>query len=420
MIDIKLLRTDPWQIKKNCADKNISLDIDHIVSLDAQARALKQTIDELNAQRNQAASQRDIEWWKALKIKISDIESAYHTITNELNPLLLQIPNGYSTDTPHGKDESHNVVLRSWWDKKNFDFVPLEHRELAERRWLINFEAWSKVSGSRFAYLQWDLVKMQFALVQWIMDMLTNQATIDHIISHRKLDVSHRVFELVLPPVIMKMDVMQKMWRLEPKDERYCLHDDQQVLVWSAEHTLWPIHMDQTINDLPKRYLWYSTSFRREAWSYGRDVKGILRQHQFDKLEMESFTTAETGQSEQDFMVAIQEYILQLLWLPYQVVICCTWDMGAVDYRHIDIETWMPGQQKYRETHSADYMTDYQTRRLMTRYKTADWLAFVHTNDATALAIWRWLIAIIENYQQSDWTIIVPDVLKRRVWKDFI
>jgi seryl-tRNA synthetase len=160
--------------------------------------------------------------------------------------------------------------------------------------------------------------------------------------------------------------------------------------------------------------LGYSTCFRREAGSYGKDTKGILRQHQFDKMEMESFTKPEDSLREQDFLVAIQEYMLRKLNLPHQVVQVCTGDMGMPDYRQVDIETWMPGQNTYRETHSADLMTSFQSRRLNTRYKNSEGkLELVHMNDATLFAIGRMLIAIIENYQQEDGTVLVPDVLKK-------
>ena len=186
-------------------------------------------------------------------------------------------------------------------------------------------------------------------------------------------------------------------------------------LIGSAEHTLGAMHMDETFQeaDLPVRYIGYSTAFRREAGTYGKDLKGILRLHQFDKLEMESFSLAESSIKEQNLFVAIQEYLMQSLGLAYQVVMICTGDMGKPDARQIDIETWMPGQNKYRETHTADLMTDYQARRLETKVKRNDNSKpeFVHMNDATAFAIGRTIIAILENYQTKNGTIKIPKVL---------
>jgi seryl-tRNA synthetase len=187
------------------------------------------------------------------------------------------------------------------------------------------------------------------------------------------------------------------------------------MLIGSAEHTLGPLHMDETLKEehLPLRYVGYSTAFRREAGSYGKDTKGILRQHQFDKLEMESFTKPEDGMAEQDFMVAIQEHLMRELKLPHQAVLICTGDMGFPDQRQIDIETWMPGQDTYRETHSADYVGGFQARRLNTKVKRADGSAEpVHMNDATVFAMGRTLIAILENYQQEDGSVAVPEVLR--------
>jgi seryl-tRNA synthetase len=213
------------------------------------------------------------------------------------------------------------------------------------------------------------------------------------------------------------------MDRLEPRDDRYHLVEDDLYLTGSAEHTLGPLHMNEILSEeqLPIRYIGYSTAFRRESGTYGKDMKGIIRLHQFDKLEMESFTLPETGLDEQNLFVAIQEHIMRALALPYQVVQVCTGDMGKPDARQIDIETWLPGQGKYRETHTSDYMTDYQARRLMTRVRRADGsIEYVHMNDGTALAIGRILVAIMENYQQADGSILVPMILIPWIGKEKI
>jgi seryl-tRNA synthetase len=222
---------------------------------------------------------------------------------------------------------------------------------------------------------------------------------------------------------MIRPEVFQRMARLEPKEERYYIPSDDIYLIGSAEHTLGPLHMDETIQEdrLPIRYLGFSTAFRREAGSYGKDTRGILRVHQFDKLEMESFVSPEEGFAEQDFFVAIQEYLVHSLGLPYQVVAICTGDMGNPDVRQFDIEMWIPSQGKYRETHTSDYMGDYQARRLATKMKRKDGKTeFVHMNDATAFAIGRTLIAIMENYQTADGKIMVPEVLQKYVGKKVI
>ena len=223
---------------------------------------------------------------------------------------------------------------------------------------------------------------------------------------------------------MIKPETFDRMARLEPREERYHITGDDLYLIGSAEHTLGPLHMDEILEetDLPIRYAGYSTSFRREAGSYGKDMKGILRLHQFDKVEMECFTKADSSIDEQNMLVAIQELLMQELNIPYQIVITSTGDQGDPDARHLDLDSWLPGQGKYRETHSADLMTDYQARRLKTRIriKGQKKKELVHTNDATAFAIGRTLIAIMENYQQKDNTILVPEVLRPIVGKSVI
>ena len=278
------------------------------------------------------------------------------------------------------------------------------------------------VAGARFTYLKGDLVLLQNALHQLMLSILTSGETLRAIAQKAGLDVSPKPFVPVLPPLFIKPDVFQRMARLEPREERYHIEGDDLYLIGSAEHTLGPLHMDETLKaeELPLRYTALTSAFRREAGTYGKDMKGIVRLHQFEKMEMESFTLPEQGLAEQNFLIAIQEHLTAELGLAYQVVMTCTGDQGDPDARHLDIETWMPGQGKYRETHSADYMTDYQARRLATKVKGADGKSvFVHTNDATAFA-GRTLVAILENYQQADGTIAVPEALLPWMKKDKI
>jgi seryl-tRNA synthetase len=329
--------------------------------------------------------------------------------------LMLKVPNMHSADTPVGKDESGNKVLRQWGEKPNFTFKPKEHFELGADLGVIDTETASEVAGARFAYLKGDLAMLHFAVMNFVFEILTSKETLEKIAKEANLQVNPKPFIPVVPPVMIKPAVMNRMARLEPRDERYYIQSDDQYLIGSAEHVLGPMHMDEVFDekDLPIRYAGYSTSFRREAGSYGKDMKGIIRLHQFEKLEMETFCLPESSMQEQDFLVAIQEYIMKALNLPYQVIICCTGDMGDPDYRHLDIETWMPGQDKYRETHSADHMAGFQSRRLNTRVKRADQkMEYAHMNDATATA-GRTLVAIMENYQESDGRIRIPEALKK-------
>jgi len=423
MIDLKILREEPDRVKKAAKDKNVVVDIDRLLFLDVERRKCQGEIDLLNAQRKEAAKAKDIEIGKKLKETSAVLEKNLTAVEAELNTLLLKVPNLPSDDTPIGKDESQNVVLRKVGTPTVFAFEPKDHIALGATLGLIDSETATKVAGTRFTYLKGDLVLLQFALVQFAFSVLTNEETLNSIIQKAGLTLSAKSFVPVAPPLMIKPDVFQKMARIEPKDERYYIPSDDVYLIGSAEHTLGPLHIGETLKEaqLPVRYMAFTPAFRREAGSYGKDTKGILRLHQFDKVEMESFTVSQNGQNEQDFFVAIQEYLMQKLGLPYQVVMTCTGDQGDPDARHLDIETWMPGENKYRETHSADYMTDYQARRLSTKVKRADGTTeFVHMNDATVFAIGRTLVAIMENNQQADGTILIPEVLRPWISKEKI
>lgn len=421
MLDPKYVYENTAYVRKVASDKFVDVDIDAFVSLYEQMRSNQKELDTLNAQKKQAAASKDIELGKSLKEKGALLEERARSLEEQFQQVAEAIPNLYSPDTPLGKDDEDNIVLKKWWEPRSFDFPIKDHADLGLELDILDFDTAAKVSGSRFVYIKNDLVLLQFAIVNWVFQTLSNQTTIDEIIKNNNLDVSNKPFVAVVPPVLMKKEVMKKMGRYNPNDQTYELTQDDMVLVASAEHSVGPMHMDEIIDveALPIRYLGYSSAFRREAGSYGKDTKGMIRQHQFDKLEMETFTIPEYGMEEHLFMVAIQEYLMQQLWLPYEVMLCCTWDMWAVDYRHVDINTWIPSQDKFRETHSADYVTDYQARRLGTRFKDKNnagrkW--YVHMNDATAIALGRTMVAIIENYQQSDGSIKVPEVLVPFMW----
>ncbi len=425
MIDIKAFRHDPATFEKAAKDKNIEIDGNHILSLDKKVRDLRASLEEIASQKNNASKEivvsegdereRLISEMRDLDNKAARLKEELEPIDIELQTALYQIPNPALDDVPIGKDESENVVVSKHGEPKSFDFEPKDHVELGKLLNIIDSEKAADVSGSRFTYLKNGAALIQFALIQFVLKTLTDRETLAKIAKNADLNISDKPFEFVIPPVMIRPDVYQRMARLsaDVEDERYYLQKDNLYLIGSAEHTLGPLHMDEILDEgsLPRRYLGYSTSFRREAGSYGKDTKGIIRQHQFDKLEMESFTTEEHAKDEQDFLVAIQEYLLQELGLPYQRVMVCTGDMGKPDARQIDIETWIPTQECYRETHSADLMGDYQSRRLKARYKIKDGTKLLHMNDATVFAIGRILVAILENNQNEDGSVNIPDAL---------
>jgi seryl-tRNA synthetase len=433
MLDIRFIRENADVVKDAAAKKQVKVDIDQLLKLDDERKRFRQELDAKRAEQNRRSNEiqrakgnervKLLEAMKQLKSGMTETEERYQELLKEWTKLLLAIPNIPSPDTPVGPDESGNVIVRTWGEPTKFDFKPKAHWDIGKDLDIIDTEKAGEISGARFSFLKGDLALMQFALIAFALKIVTSREELAVIAEKAKLDIAATPFIPIIPPVFMRSDVMGRMARLQPIEERYFFEKDDLVLIGSAEHTLGPLHMNEIIEEerLPIRYAGYSTAFRREAGAAGKDTRGILRQHQFDKLELESFVRPEDGYQEQDFFIAIQEHLMQLLKLPYQVVAICTGDMGKPDHRQFDIETWMPGQETYRETHTSDYMGGYQARRLNTRLrnKTGN-LTHVHMNDATALAIGRTLIAIIENYQQADGTIRVPEALVPYVGKDVI
>ncbi len=416
MLDIKFIRENKDLIQTAIKNKKRDIDLDELVRLADERKAVKQKVDEVNHKRNEAAKNRNVEEGGKLKLELEELETSFTDLDKKYMALMLKIPNIPSLDTPIGPDESANKVIRQWGEKPVFNFKPKEHHELGKALDLIDTETAAAVSGPRFGYIKGDLALLQIALLQFSLDILTNKEKLEEIAKEANISVPVTPFTFVIPPVFVKPAVQNRMARFLTPEEHYMFPNDDLILIGSAEHTLGPIHMDQIIDEknLPIRYVGYSTAFRREAGSHGKDVKGIIRQHQFDKLEMETFCLPEQSLAEQNFLVAIQESILTALKLPYQIVAVCSGDMGFPDYRQIDIEVWMPGQDRYRETHSADLTTSFQSRRLNTRVRRADGkVEPVHMNDATAVAMGRMLVAIMENYQQADGSIAVPAVLQK-------
>jgi len=422
MLDIEFIRNNLDLVKKGTKNKGHDPKlVERVLGLDERRRALITQVQEVRELRNKYAKEKDVEGGKRVKEELKQLVPQLEEIEMEYVGKLSAIPNIPSEDTPVGRDESNNKVIRSWGEPREFSFEPKDHMDMGERLGIIDTETSANVSGARFAYLKGDAVLLQFALIQFALETLTNRekvAAIGATVGNKY----EAPFVPVVPPVMMKTEVMKKMDRFDPADERYVFEKDNMVFVGSSEHTIGPMHMGKTFSEseLPLRYVGYSTSFRREAGSYGRDTKGIFRLHQFDKLEMESFGTPSQGLDEHELMTAVQEHFMQALEIPYQVMVVSTGDMGKPNHKQTDINAWFPSQKKYRETHTADYMTDYQARRLGTRVKMGDKTEYVHMNDATAFAIGRTLIAIMENYQQKDGVVVVPEVLRSYLGKNKI
>jgi seryl-tRNA synthetase len=427
MLDPQFIRDNAQLVSDVCKNKNKSHTlVEEFISADTARKDAVKKLDDLRATMNEgskkvgnaSADERPtlIAEMSKIKEEVRVAEELLKPLDEKWESLILQIPNVVSPDMPVGKHEDENVEVRSWGTVRDFDFEIKDHVVLGKQLEIIDVEKSGEISGSRFYYLKGDAVLLQFAIVAHVFEVLGNEQKLAEIAKNAGLTISPEPFVPMLPPVIMRQEIMAKMDRLEPKDQRYLLPEDGQVFVGSAEHTMGSYHMNEVIEEaeLPIRYIGYSTAFRREAGTYGKDMGGILRVHQFDKLEMEVFSTAETGADEQMLIVAIQEHLVQSLGIPYRLIHVCTGDTGKPDYDQYDIECWIPSQGRYRETHTSDYMTDYQARRLKTFYKTKDGeRKLVHMNDATAFAISRILIAILENNQQKDGSVTIPEVLQK-------
>jgi len=410
MLDIKFVRENIDLIKDTLAKRQKDpLRVDKLLLLDNERRSLIGALESIRKEKNVLSknlpSREEKE--KAIQLKKTEqnLEEELKQKEESYKNILYKIPNLVHPNTPIGKNEADNKVLRSWGKPKEFDFPVKNHLEIGVDLGIIDMETAGKITGAKFGYLKNEGALLEFALINLVMITITDEK-----------QLKNRPFIPVIPPIMIKPEVFTRMGRLDPgqEEERYFLPKDNLYLIGSAEHTLGPMHMDTVLDeeDLPLRYVGFSTSLRREAGSYGKYSQGIFRVHQFDKLEMESFTLPEESEKEQDLIVSLQEKLMQSLEIPYQVMAVCTGDMGDPDFRQIDINAWLPSTKEYKETHTSDLMTDYQSRRLSTRVKRKNGqIEFVHMNDATAFAIGRTIIAILENYQQEDGSVIIPKVL---------
>jgi seryl-tRNA synthetase len=422
MLDIQFIRDNPDLVSEKARQKGYNIDVTQLLGFDKERRELLGQAENLRKKRNEIAgankgkkpSDEQVQEGRKIKDELADLDHKLDSIELEFKELLKRVPNMPLDDVPVGKSEDENVVVKQWGDKPKFDFEIKNHWQIGESKGWIDKDRASKVAASRFVYLKGDLVLMEFALWQFALSKLTDENVIKEIISANNLDVNSKAFTPVLPPAVAKKEVFEATGRLNKEEQTYKIEDEDLWLNASAEHTLAPMHLNEILNeaDLPLRYVGYTTAFRREAGTYGKDMEGILRLHQFNKLEMESFTTPDTSLQEHLLMVAIQEYLMQQLGLPYQLLNKCTADIGFPNARGMDIEVWLPGQDKYRETHTADYITDFQAQGMKTRVRLKDGsVVLAHTNDATAFSE-RPLIGIIENFQTAEGDVRVPDVLQ--------
>ncbi|MCP6719131.1 MAG: serine--tRNA ligase [Patescibacteria group bacterium] len=409
MLDIKFIRKNPKVIKEACKNKQVKVDIDKLLEVDKKRLEILRALEDMRAKKNKGSKeivtaksekekQKVILEMKELDKGNDRLNKTFKELDRKFNGLMLQVPNLPLEDVPIGKDESENIIQREVGKKTKFNFKTKDHLEIGESLDLIDIKRAVKVSGSRFSYLKGDLVLLEFALVRLALDTLTKEGFIP-----------------IIPPVLIKKESMKDMGYMEHSgvDDMFVLDKDNLVLVGTSEQSIGPMHMNEVFNakQLPRRYVGFSTCFRREAGSYGKDTKGIMRLHQFNKVEMFSYTTPEKGDEEHEFLLSMEEKLMQALKLPYRVSKMCSGDLGGPAARKYDLEAWMPGQDKYREVTSASTTTDFQARRLNIRYRDGQKIKFVHMLNGTAFAE-RPLIAILENYQQEDGSVLIPKVLQ--------
>lgn len=399
MLDINIIRENPDKVKEGIKNKGFNPEIiDQILEINEKRVELITKIDGLRQVRNKL-QKNDIEKGKQIKEQLKKLEPELDEIEKQLRSILLQIPNLPADDVLVGKDESENVVIRKWGEIPKFGFQPKDHLELGEFLDVIDVERGVKVSGSRFFYLKNEGAVLDFALSKLAFDTLITKGFIP-----------------VIPPVLISTQSMEEMGYLGPvgREDMYILEEDGLVLVGTSEQSIGPMHKNEVFNekDLPKRYVGFSTCFRREAGSYGKDIRGVIRVHQFNKTEMFVFTKPEQSDKEHEFLLSQEEELMQKLGLPYQVIKMCTGDLGITAARKYDIEAWFPAQGRFRETHSTSTCTDYQARGLNIKFKQqSGGNEFIHTLNGTAFSQ-RPLIAILENFQQEDGTVIIPEVLR--------
>ena len=413
MLDIKLIRQNPELIKKACLDKKIKVDLDLILNLDEKIRKDLVVLEGLRAEKNKAGKeivaakdkkekQKIISRMKKTDKKEDLLRKKFNDNEKKFRDLMLKLPNIPDKETPKGEDESGNVVLREVGEKRKFDFKIKDYFEIAKNLGLVDTERAAKISGTRFGFIKNEAVLLQFALINFTFDFLVKKG-----------------FSLIIPPVMINPEMMSGTGHLSERDfeEKYFIEKDNLYLTGSAEQPLVSMHSEEVFQEkeLPKRYVGYSTCFRREAGSYGKDTKGIFRVHQFDKIEMFSFCLPEKSKEEHGYFLSLQEELMGFLKLPYRVLHICTGDLGFPAAAAYDIEAWLPGEGRYRETHTTFNDTDFQARRLNIRFRRDKdkKMEFIHALNGTAFALGRILIAIIENYQQEDGSIKVPEVLRK-------
>ncbi|MBC8386628.1 MAG: serine--tRNA ligase [Actinobacteria bacterium] len=407
MIDLELLRKNPEVVKEEIKKRGIKLDVNADIELEKERRNLIFRGDELRSKKNDASKiipklkgaekEKIIADMKQLNNDLKKIEVELNKVERKFFLHLSNYPNISHPTTPVGKDEKDNKVIYHIGEKPDFDFKPKNHIELGTSLNILDEKRAAKISGSRFIFLKNENVILEFALIQYVLNILIKKGFIP-----------------LIPPVLVKEKSMYGtgFFPVE-KTQYYKTELDDLYLIGTAEVPLCAYHSDEILDSdsLPLKYTAYSTCFRREAGSYGKDLGGMFRVHQFNKIEMFIFSHPDNSWDEYEKLRETLEDIVKGLKLNYRILNMCTGDIGATNAKKYDLEVWLPGQDRYREVASCSHDTDFQARRLNIKYKDGSMKGFVHTMNSTACAIGRTLIAIMENYQDKDGNIVIPDVL---------
>jgi seryl-tRNA synthetase len=413
MLDIRLLKENPQIIKDMLEKRKLNFPINELIAFDKRRRELiakmqqikhkKNTISECIAikKKNNSDITAEYQEMKTIGKKILSLEEEQATVESRFKDLIMMLPNMVDESVPIGNNETDNLVVKQWEINKKVNFKPEDHVDILTRLGLIDLERAAKISGARFYFLKNQLVMMNQALIHFALKFL-----------------SEKGYTLAQPPYMIRRGAMEGAVILgDFEDVIYKIEGDDLYLIGTSEHAIASMHMDEILDGkkLPIRYAGVSPCFRKEAGAHGKDMKGIFRVHQFEKVEQFVYSRPEHSSEEHDNMLTITEEFYEKLGIPYRVVLLCSAELGKVSQKTYDIEAWMPGQNAYREIGSCSNCTDYQSRRLRIRFrdKTGEQTRFVHTLNSTLVATERTMVTIVENYQTAKGTIEIPSILQK-------
>ena len=420
MLDMKIVRQDPEKIQKMLRDRYVEFDLDSLLDLDKKRREYILSTDDLRKKKNEMSlkiaeakkagqdADKIIQEMQLVSRQLTELEETQNKTELEYSKLILTLPNIFDQTVPIGEDNSTNKEVKKWGDIPKFDFQVSDHIDITQKLNLVDLQRAAKTAGARFYYLRGDLVKLNQSLIQFALDFLDDKG-----------------FTLFQPPYMINKKSMEGAIIAEDfKDVIYKIDDEDLYLIGTAEHAMASMYADEILDgaSFPMRCAAISPCFRKEAGAHGKDQKGIFRVHQFEKVEQFVFSRPEDSWKEHEKMIAITEEFFQKLEIPYRVMLLSSGDMGKISAKTYDLETWMAGQNAYRETASCSNCLEYQARRLKIRFRdrTNEDTKYVHTLNSTLVATERTMVAIIENFQTKDGHIEIPRELQKYVGKKTI